>query len=96
LRKDAALKWEIQQIEQTGPNWREHIEAAEQAAGASPEGASPLGGGGGGGAAIPDFGGGAETPPAGGEANGVVGAETPALGGEENGVVEAETATPAA
>jgi hypothetical protein len=32
LRKDAALKWELDQIQQTGPNWREHIEAAENAA----------------------------------------------------------------
>jgi hypothetical protein len=63
LRKDAALKWELEQISTTGPNWREHIQAAEQAAQAG--GANPLGGGGGpiSGAesAIPETG---ETPPA--------------------------------
>jgi hypothetical protein len=59
LRKDAALTWELAQIQQTGPNWREHIEAAETAAGATAEGGSPLGGGGGGSAEIPEFGGGA-------------------------------------
>ena len=53
LRKDASLKWELDQISQTGPNWREHIAAAEQAAGAAGGGAggggmeSALGGGGG-------------------------------------------------
>jgi hypothetical protein len=61
LRKDAALKWELDQIAQTGPNWREHIQAAEQAAAGATEAQS------GGGAvntasAIPDFGaGGGET-----------------------------------
>jgi len=73
-RKDAALKWELSQIEQTGPNWRDHIAAAENAA------AQPAGGraGGGGGGEIPEFGSGggggaAETPEnntaEGGEAN---------------------------
>jgi hypothetical protein len=67
LRKDAALKWELDQISQTGPNWREHIAAAEQAAGAG--GAEPMGSGGGvgGGSAIPETtplgGGGEATPP---------------------------------
>jgi hypothetical protein len=32
LRKDAALNWELSQIESNGPNWREHIEATEAAA----------------------------------------------------------------
>jgi len=64
LRKDAALKWELDQIAQTGPNWREHIQAAEQAAGALGAGgaAAPAAGGGGGAptaAEIPEFGGGA-------------------------------------
>ncbi len=32
MRKDAAMKWELEQIATTGPNWREHVEAAENAA----------------------------------------------------------------
>jgi hypothetical protein len=43
LRKDAALKWELDQISQTGPNWRDHIAAAEQAASAG--GGEAMGGG---------------------------------------------------
>ena len=64
LRKDAALKWELEQISTTGPNWREHIAAAEEAAQSAGAGTSPLGGGGGG-LEIPEFGGGggAETTP---------------------------------
>jgi hypothetical protein len=58
-RKDAALRWELAQIENNGPNWREVLDAAEQAAGSVE--ASAMGGGGGGGtspAGIPEFGGG--------------------------------------
>lgn len=65
LRKDASLRWELQQIEQTGPNWRDHIAAAEEAAGTlAGQGGSAGGGGGVGGTAseIPEFGGGGETP----------------------------------
>lgn len=66
LRKDAEFQWEIQQIQNGGPNWKEAIEA-----GGTPAegGAAPLGGGGGGGGgAPPAFGGGpaevgGETPP---------------------------------
>jgi hypothetical protein len=73
LRKDAALKWELEQIATTGPNWREHIQAAEEAATA---GVTPTEGGGGTSASeIPEFGGGAEAEtPEGGEA---APAETP-------------------
>ena len=56
LRKDAALEWELGQIKGNGPNWREHIEAAEVSA----EGIESGGGGGGGGtspSSIPEFGG---------------------------------------
>lgn len=66
-RKDAAFKWELAQIEQGGPNWKE---AAAQGAAGDAAG----GGGGGGGGLPPAFGpgpaggGGAETPPEGGEA----------------------------
>ena len=60
LRKDAAMKWELDQISTTGPNWREHVEAAENAA-KSVEGGmagTPESGGGTGmsASAIPDFG----------------------------------------
>jgi hypothetical protein len=58
LRKDAALKWELEQIAQTGPNWREHIKAAEEAS----KSASGFEGAEGGPAPseIPEFGGAAE------------------------------------
>jgi hypothetical protein len=72
LKRDAALRWELAQIENTGPNWREQMAAA---AGVAPEGgAAPaeLGGGGGGAAAggseIPEFGGTASVGPEAGEA----------------------------
>ena len=94
LRKDAALKWELAQIEQTGPNWREHLQAAEQAATTAPAGSGALGGGGGGGGAtseIPEFGGGAGTPPPAGET-------APPEAAPEAGATAGETtpATPAA
>lgn len=60
LRKDAALKWELEQISTTGPNWREHIEAAEEAATAGMEGGSDAGGGSSA-SEIPEFGGGEES-----------------------------------
>jgi len=69
-RKEAAFKWELQQITNAGPNWREQIEAAQaaaSAAGGAEGGAGAEGGGGGGGSAIPEFGGGgAEVSPEGG------------------------------
>ncbi len=73
LRKDAALRWELSQIEQMGPNFREQLAAQQGEGGAAPiegeEMSSPdVGGGGGGGSPgaseIPEFGsGGAETTP---------------------------------
>jgi len=79
LKRDAALRWELAQIENSGPGWREQMAAA---AGVAPEGgAAPTGGGGGGGAAggseIPEFGGTAPAPEAGPEvgAGGAPGAE---------------------
>jgi hypothetical protein len=84
LRKDAALKWELDQIAQTGPNWRDHIQAAEEAAAGGME-TAPTGAGGG---PLPEFGAGGagetgtetgETPAAGAEATPAAGAEaTPA------------------
>jgi hypothetical protein len=50
-RKDEALKWELAQIQQFGPNWREHMEAmseaGEQLSGGAEigDGSSGLGGG---------------------------------------------------
>lgn len=63
LRRDAAIAWELAQITQSGPNFREQL-AAQQAAATGGEaaggGAAPMSGGGGGGgeSAIPEFGGG--------------------------------------
>ena len=80
LRKDAEFQWEIQQIQNSGPDWKEAFEV-----GAAPvEGGEPMGGGGGG--MPPAFGGGAAevgTPPE----------ETPPAG---EAPPEAETAPPAA
>jgi hypothetical protein len=62
-RKDAALKWELNNIENIGPNWREHQEATENAV----AGMSNTSNGGGGNSPspaseIPEFGGGEATP----------------------------------
>jgi hypothetical protein len=57
-RKDEALKWELSQIQQFGPNWREHMEAMAQAGqqlGAEGGGPVDLGGGGGGGSPLTDI-----------------------------------------
>jgi len=75
LRKDKELRWELTQIEQFGPNWKEMAaQQAEAAAGGETGGAPPAGGGGGGGGMPPAFTGGpagAEgAPPEGGEAGG--------------------------
>ena len=84
LRKDAALKWELDQIAQLGPNWREHAEAMQ--AGADAASGQPFSAAGGGGAGteassiaggVPEFGAGAtpnETPAA---------TETPEAGAQE-------------
>jgi hypothetical protein len=57
LRKDKELQWEMMQIEQAGPNWREQM---TNAAGEAAEGGGEMGGGlGGGGSAIPN----PQTPP---------------------------------
>lgn len=98
LRKDAALKWEIDQIAQTGPNWREHIEAAENAAKETEAGGSMGGGGGISTSEIPEFG---STGGAGGGGGAVGGeaapTETPEAGGEtptpESGTTEAPVAS---
>lgn len=92
LRKDAALRWELAQIEAAGPNWREQQAALAQAAAGAPGGMGGAGGGmggmGGAGGEFPEFGvGGAATPEAGAEAGaGAVGAEAgaPAAGAAGN------------
>lgn len=88
LRKDKEFKWELAQIEQFGPNWKEQVAAqAEAAAAGGTEGGAPSGGGGGGGGMPPPFtggpaaGGGGEAPPEGGEAAGGTPPETPAPAG---------------
>jgi hypothetical protein len=64
LRKDAAFRWELQQIAGFGPNWREQGEAMQQAAqGGGEPGFTPAGAGAGietgssAGGSIPEFGG---------------------------------------
>lgn len=82
-RKDAALRWELSQIETNGPNWREHYEAAENAA----TEASGGGGGGGGGtssSSLPEFG-------SGGSSEAPEGAESSPEGGPESGGAPATT-----
>ena len=80
LRKDKAFNWELQQIENLGPDWKEQIKAqAEAMGGAGSEaggGMPPAGGGGGGGGMPPPFAGGEAT--VGGEA----GAPPPEAGAE--------------
>ncbi len=77
LRKDKEFAWELAQIEQAGPNWRQALQA--QAAAMAPAGeiggGAPMAGGGGGGSAPPPFVGGPA--PIGGEAP-TPGAEAPA------------------
>ena len=89
LRKDAALRWELSQIEQMGPNFREQLAAQQGEGGAAPvegeEMSSPDVGGGGGGSPgaseIPEFGsGGAETTPEASEPSSPEGA--PGIGSE--------------
>ena len=93
LRKDKELKWELAQIEQMGPNWKEMVAAqAAGTAGAEAGGMPPAGGGGGGGGggmppaftggpAGPEPGGappeGGEAPPEGGEAPPPAGGASP-------------------
>ncbi len=101
LKKDAALQWEIAQIQSTGPNFREQAAAIAGGGEAMPT----LGGGGGGGTSeIPEFGGSA---PIGGEETtggepGAAGPEgtpattpTPGAPGAGPGTIPTTPATPA-
>jgi hypothetical protein len=66
-RKEASFKWELGQIANAGPNWREQLEAAQAAAMSggeaegTPGGETGLGGGGTSTSSIPEFGGTAPT-----------------------------------
>jgi Bacteriophage T4-like portal protein (Gp20) len=94
LRKDKAFNWELQQIENLGPDWKEQIKAQAEAMGAANGaeaggGMPPAGGGGGGGGGMPP-------PFAGGEATvGGEGGAPPETGAEVGGTPpEAGAATP--
>lgn len=102
LRKDAAFRWELAQIEQNGPDFREKaLEEIQGTAMAGGEGgdiglggiggggppALPGGGGGGGGESLPEFG----APPKGGE-----GAPPSAEGGNESEGENSPTPPPSA
>ena len=88
LKKDAALRWELGQIEANGPNFRE--QAAAIAGAGEPAGGMPMGGGAGGGTSeIPEFGGSA---PVGGEEAGVAAGGVP--GGEAGAPATAGPAGP--
>ena len=98
LQKDAAFRWELSQIEGSGPNWREQ---AAVAAGISPEGGGEtptapsggVGGGGGGSGEIPSFGGSAPAAEATPEEIPIeTPTETPPTGGAETSPVEAPPA----
>lgn len=82
LKKDSALLWELTQIQNGGPNWREQLAAAT---GEAPAGGMPEMGGGGGGSAggseIPEFGGSAPVGPEGGAGAPPAGAGTPGAEG---------------
>jgi hypothetical protein len=67
LRKDKELRWELTQIENMGPNWKQMVAAQAEGGGASGEGGPPPGGGGGMGGGMGGMGGmgggGAPPPP---------------------------------
>jgi hypothetical protein len=94
-RKDSALKWELAQIENTGPNWREQLTAQAGGLEAGGETSAPAPTGGGtspGSSEIPEFGGAGttETPEVGATAPEVEPAGAPPVPG-----VEAPTPPPA-
>jgi hypothetical protein len=89
IKKDAALRWEIAQIESSGPNFRELLAAqAGVEAGGAEAGSAPGGGGSAGGSEIPEFGG--SSPTAGESPE----AATPTTGGAEAGAGAAPEAGP--
>jgi hypothetical protein len=104
LEKDAALRWELQQIEGQGPNWREKIAIETGTAGTggeespTPEIGGGSTGGGGGTEEIPAFGGsapvGETTPEAETPGTETTGTETPTPG-PETSATSTETPPPA-
>jgi hypothetical protein len=80
LRKDKELRWELTQIEQFGPNWKEMAAQQAEAAAGGETGAPPAGGGGGGGMP-PAFTGGPAGPEAGGESAAPEAGEPPSAAG---------------
>lgn len=80
LRKDKELRWELTQIENMGPNWKQMVAAQAEAGGGAPGGggAPPPGGGGGmGGGGMGGGMGGPPPPPEGEEGAPPEGAEAP-------------------
>jgi len=94
IRKDAGLRWEIAQIEASGPNFREVL---EQQLGVAPEGGAEISTAGGVGASsseIPSFGGTApvgEAPPEGGTPGAEAGAGAPPEAGPPTQATGAST-----
>lgn len=87
LRKDKALRWELSQIENAGPDWKEAAATQAGALGGA-EGSSAIGGGGGGGGMPPPFAGGPAATPEAGEA------EAPPEAEAAPGAAPAPEATP--
>ena len=80
LRKDKELRWELTQIENMGPNWKQMVAAQAEAGGGAPgggEGAPPPGGGGMGGGGMGGGMGGPPPPPEGAEGAPPEGGEAP-------------------
>jgi hypothetical protein len=91
LKKDAALTWELSQIQSSGPNFREQLAAQGAAQGDGAEIPGMAGGGGGSsgdGPEIPNFGGGSTVPGEEGEPLGEPPSEPP---GEPAGGVGGDT-----
>lgn len=91
-RKDAALNWELAQIEAAGPNWKEQVEATEKAATEAGV-AGGAGTAGAGESAIPEFGGGASTPEEGEAAGTEAATPTPATATASTAEAGEETET---
>jgi len=90
LRKDRELLWELDQITNGGPNWRELGAVAPGQGGGAGEAGGGGGGGGGGSALPPQFG------PAPGPAGGATGAEGGGPAGAEGGAAGGAAAAPGA
>jgi hypothetical protein len=87
LRKDKELRWELTQIENMGPNWKDMLAAQAEAGGEAGGAGGPPPGGGGGGGMMGGMGGGAGAPPPGGAEG-----EAPPPEGAEGGAQPPEPA----